>query len=664
MSRGLSFTRLCMGSFMVLALLCSSALAEEQQSGAAKKSSIAVLHVNVSGIKNQTSSGTFEEVISQQAIKQNRKVVPPDKVKNFLESEAGKNFKSCLSVSCTAQAGFELGAGRVISGNIRKSLDTIKINLQLIDTEAGSLIAVDRGKTSVDKDLALFLRIGVERLLAQDQLPAEQQALAAKENKRAQKEDARQKVKESRFYKGNLTTIGPLEVIPRADRVGVVTGYRRLAYTHYLYLAPELDLRFFPDDITKESKLRLGFGVPINLELYSGEDRNEDGELDNFNNLGQPRKQDWDSPRDAAKIIRYIQYGRKEDNLYVNIHRMFSTSIGHGTIMKRYIQNLDHFTTRVAAEFDAYSDYGGCELFTNDITWWKMFGGLVFIKPGSLVSDHWMAKSLSLGLTYVTDLDAPAWVASNRTNSDDSYVYEGDDVHIVGGDIELKLVKARSNDVEHDLKSYFDYSHMINAGGGITTGLLWRVNLFSKIRQAIRIRAEFRAYQDNYTPSYFDPFYEFMKYKWIGESTPSNENFVNYSIKPKWKEFSERGDDWNHFGGYFEFSYALLDYIGFTLALGDATGDDNADFLAHIEVPATKYFVMNATYMVTNFTSYKSIFEIPDHSMFQALARLRPIQLLAFQFGIRRNLQASPTFFPNPDTLWDIKADLDISWEF
>jgi len=663
-----STLRVCLFVVAFQVFSCFAAYAEEQTDGSAgelKSGKVAVLHLTLSGVKNETESGTFEEVILSQVEAQGRETIPAGKARVFLESDAGKQFAECLSVSCTATAGKALGAGRVISGQIQKSVDEIKISLQIIDVEAASLIAVDRGKAQLNKDLATFLKMGTERLLAQDELPPSEQELAARDARREAEDKAKKELKESRFYKGDLTTIGPMEVLPQSDRVGVVAGYRRLNFTHYVYISPEFDLHFFPDDLTKDSKLRIGFGVPLNLEIFAGEDRNEDGKMDEFSNAGQPRKEDWDSWRDGAKIIRYIQYGRKEDNLYVNVHRMFSTSIGHGSIMKRYMQNLDHFTTRVAAEFDAYTDYGGCELFTNDITWWKMTGGLLFFKPGKFFSDHWMAKSLSFGVTYMMDLDAPNWVATERTNKDGSYAYEGTDIYMVGGDVELKVVKHREDGVEHDLKTYIDYSALAKSGGGFTLGTLYRVNLFTNIRQALRFRAEFRAYQDNYTPSYFDPFYEFFKYKWISQGrTPINTKSVDYQIKTKYNEFSQRSDDWNHFGGYLELSYALLDYLGLTTALGDASGDDNADFLIHLEVPATKYFIMNATYMVTNFTSYDSIFKAPDYSMFQAIARLRPIQLLAFQFGIRKTLQASKVYFPNPESMWEIKADLDISWEF
>lgn len=615
----------------------------------------AVMYIGFSGFPKGEDPTDTNAIIIKSINATGHQVVTDEEIQAFFASEQGENYEDCLSISCTAEAGKVLGVQKVFSGNISKAQDKYKVNLVVVSTESGQVEAKYRSTIPLDGSLQNEIQSGTYTLIKEIEKPA---PIVVDENN-----EEFQKAKEERFYKGELTTIGPLEIIPRNDRAGVIIGYRRLGFNHYAHIEPQVDLRFYPDDITKESKLRMGFGVPFNLQIFSGEDQNGDQEIDKFHI--KLRDEDWDNWRDYAKIIRYIQYGRKEDNLYVNINRTFATSIGHGTVINRYIPNLDYFTTRVSGEIDAYGRYGGVELYVNDITKANVTGVLAFLKPASFFSEHWMAESLSFGFHYSMDWDAPYHIYS-RPNDDGSYRYNSTDIHFFGADVELKVVKWPVEKPNVDVKVYLDYTKWLDNGSGISVGALGRFNLYTRIRQAFRVRLEFRAYQDNYVPAYFDSFYEVMKYKWISEKKPPlTENGNNVNLKPKLVEYSTRPGDWNHFGSYAEFSYALLDYIGVTLAVNRESGDDTGNFLFHIEIPATKYFQISASYYKANFTSFKNIFDASaENTMLIALARLRPVQILSFRFGVMKTIQPSTIFYPNPDSIWDIKADLDLSWEF
>jgi len=654
---------------------------------APEKQLVATMHINLSGLDNRTTDGTVEMTLSKVVSELGHRAVYPQESTNFLQSEAGKPYAACTTVACTAEAGKVFGVTLVLTGSLVNEQNVVKINLQLLSTEKGGIEASFRKEIPFGAPLEEPLHEGVKDLFAQWSSGANAPPAEVAEDEETPEQRAE---KEKLFYKGELTTIGPMEIMPRTDRVGVVLGYRRLGFTHYLYICPELDLRFFPEKLTKESKLRLGFGVPLNLVLFEGENKNGDDKVDGFKNAGQPRKQDWDSWRDGAKIIRYIQYGRKEDNLYLNINRMYSATIGHGLVINRYLPNLDYFTTRVSGEFDAYFDYGGVELYTNDITKANIVGALIFVKPLGFM-EHWAAKSLSFGFQYYMDWDAPK-VAYNQVfnpTSDGQYRYLNHDVHFIGANVELKVVKWPVDKPEVDVKVYLDYMKWLDHGQGITIGALGRFNIYSKIRQALRAKAEFRAWQDNYTPAYFDPFYEIMKFRWFSEDKDGTHIADQGTTNPnqsvtKFQELSSRKNKWNHFGMAFEFSYALLDYVGFTILYDQASGEnyttklvgerqkiqvkgkDNGNFLFHLEVPATKYFRIVGTYYKSNFHSFVNIFDpYASNTMFTAFCRIRPVQLLALQLGVRRITQPSVRAKAEVlDAMWDLKADLDISWEF
>ena len=619
---------------------------------------VAVMHVTFSGVENKTEDGKVENTIVKAVKEAKQRTIPYSATEEFFASEEGKEFMGCFSISCTAKAGKTFGTTHIVTGDIRKVKEEIKVNLTLVDTKKGGVEKTDRQKIDDAEDLTEAVRQGTLRLFKKDGGPVPVAVLDEK------KEEEKKKEKEEQFYKGELTTIGPLEIIPRNDRIGVLAGYRKLGFKHFLHIEPQVDLRFFPDEDTEESKLRLGFCAPLNLELFSGDDSDGDYKMDKFQNAGQPRKEDWDSWRDGFQIIRYIQYGRKEDNLYVNVNRIFASSIGHGIIMKRYIPNLNYFQTHVSATVDAYFDYGGTEFYTNDITKANIVGGLAFIKPASFFSDHWMAKSLSLGITYLTDWDAPTRIY-DREAADGSYIYDSKQAQFVGADVELKVFKYPVEKPEVDLKVYFDFTNWIDNGSGIAIGNLGRFNLYTSIRQAFRTRVELRVWQDNYTPSYFDPFYEVMKYKYFSENTPATDKDTSKPIVTKYNEFTGRPDTWDHVGGYFEFSYALLDYVGATVAFDFASGQDTGNFLFHLEVPATEYVQFAGTYYKTNVDTAANVFDpYSDNTMLLGLMRIRPIQLLAFQLGVHKRVVPGIWYFPQLQSVWGLKADIEVSWEF
>ena len=632
---------------------------------------VAVLNVTSAGMGEKGNPEALGARLNRVVESGGKHAILPSEIESYLQTEQGRAFLRSLSVEKTCQAGADLGATLVLSGDVRATRDgQIAINMDLF------AVAEKQKRGHLGRKLAQGADFGAEweamatELLAKSSEPAPVPPIAAAalppQKEKESSEELKEKAKVDRFYKGELTTVGPLEIIPWRDRAGLLTGFRQLNYKYYVHIEPQVDLHFFPDKLTREGKLRLGFSVPLNLELYSREDANNDQKIDGWKRAGQVRKEDWDHWRDYFKLIRYIQYGRKEDKIYVNVNRVYAASVGHGEVMKRYISNLDYFNTRLSAEIDAYSDYGGGEVYTNDLTRPNIISVLGFIKPASFASKNWMAKSFSMGVHYTTDWEAPKTTNDVRQNKDGTYIFDPTAIHFIGGDLELKVINWPLERPEVDLKVYTDYTQWLHNGGCWSLGTLGRFNLYSAVRQAFRARFEFRVFQDNYTPSYFDSFYEIMKYRYFSERHPASyPSAMRAPLKTKFQEYSGRSSDWKHAGVYVEFSYALLDYVGLTMAFDRYSGQDNGNVLFHVEVPATKYAQLEASYYKTNVTSAKNVFDpTATNTMFVTLLRIRPIQLLAIQGGVRRITQPSQIYFPALDGIWDFKADLEISWEF
>ena len=334
------------------------------------------------------------------------------------------------------------------------------------------------------------------------------------------------------FIKGEFAHAGVIRLVPNRSFIGARVGALIQEEIIYLTVAPKADLRFL------DGRLRLGLEVPLNLEIYSLRSAADAGSGGGgFDQAGRLRPGDYDEARDFVKFLRYLTYGKKEDNLFVNVGQLYAATLGHGQIMRRYAGNIDINQTRVGVEVDAYNDYGGFEMFLADVTRGNVFGALAFIKPLSFFFDDAMARSLSLGVSWATDQKAPftlqrgprvgaAPVGPVLTEDDGGGLTpplaHTRALNILGVDAELKVLKTQSV----DLKTYADFSMLHGSGSGVAVGVLGRFNFrVGKTVHLLRTRLELRSYEANFLPSYFDTLYEFQKYQFIPDPDATNPNY-------------------------------------------------------------------------------------------------------------------------------------------
>ena len=394
-------------------------------------------------------------------------------------------------------------------------------------------------------------------------------------------------------------------------------GVQRLGEIFYGAITPEFN--YTPKVLDRP--LSLSFGVPLRVEILDARpDRR-------FDNAGSFRTTDWDEASDFAKVIQRIGYGGKEQRFYLDINRFKAASLGHGTVLKRYNPNLNFNTTRVSAHFDAFFDYAGFETTLNDITGPNVLGALLFIKPLSLVDrSNFMLRSFSIGFSIVADVDAPL---RNKVDIDDvdndgrreveleidqenfQPRYLSTEVVAYGIDIELKLIDT---DIL-DWKLYTDYSFLESGvpvgvsnttdeasvgteavgSAGFTLGNLFRINAGTDPVHALRLRVEYRNYDPNYLPSYFDTFYEIQRVQYFTTSeSPDDGDLANSTKLQRVLGRDPEGERVN--GGYFEASYKLSHFVGLSLGLefNDQTPDNN--LFLHLEVPHIGRWQLAVTY--------------------------------------------------------------------
>ncbi len=455
-----------------------------------------------------------------------------------------------------------------------------------------------------------------------------------------------------KMRKGELSMLGVAEILNDSNFIGVSVGYFNLDSVHYVSLAPEVDLNFF------DKKLKMNFGAPINVTLF---DPNNGG-------FGVPasrriRVQDWDDFRDYFKIIRRVQWGRKEDRIFARIGRVGATTIGHGGLMRRYNNNMLANQTRIGLEVNLNSDYVGGEAFVSDITFAsKLVAGLLFVKPLGWMNNY-AAKSLSFGFVYAGDFGAPTGlrrdeegVVATAGNRGEDPLYNEGQVHALGASVEIKPV--RIGDVV-DIKTYFEFNQLLGFGRGMTLGALGRFNLGPF---ALRARAEMRVLGNQYIPSYFDNFYEIQKLQVV--------TFNPSTFAPTKLDFMrsiQYGGSGYVPAGYFEVTLSWIDKLAITAAYEVGGNQFLQNFLLHAEFTAFSWLRFFATYHKRNFTSFNTLFSFQQNDLLYAHIRLAVLPFLIL------NARAIKTFVWDPSVdlglgglrnTFDLRADVELGWQW
>lgn len=455
------------------------------------------------------------------------------------------------------------------------------------------------------------------------------------------------------FFKGELTHLGDVQLINARTSFGVGLGLVAIDGVYYAVARPDLNLKF--------GRLSLGFGAPLrfqlldlsNIDIFAG-----DPTAGATDGIGRFRTEDWDQIEDFLRPIRYLTFGKKEDELYIDVNRIHAITLGHGQLMRRYQPNLDIDEDNLFAEVDAYGDYGGIEFMTGPFPLPRLVGGLGFIKPLGIINafspigdDHsylrQLASSWSVGVSYIADLNSPT-ALDKRNNPVDGrqqlivdqanqFLWKGRDgfvgslVQGVGVDTEVKVLKLQNIDV----KVYGDYSHLFFPadtgeeqafsafdGGGYTVGGLLRVSFGeTPVRRiededeatkagrsprekmaahAFRVRLEGRTFSPTFLPSYFNTMYEVDRLQF-----GFNDDRVGLPTKIRYLA-DQASDPWRV--GYFaEVSYAWVNVLGVTAAFEDAYplgGNEpvrGKNLALHVESQGLGWLQLFASYHFRNF---------------------------------------------------------------
>lgn len=484
------------------------------------------------------------------------------------------------------------------------------------------------------------------------------------------------------FFKGELTRLGDAQLTNNRGSFGFGLGLAAIDNIFFAQLRPDINILFGP--------VSIGLGAPLRFEvanLGAFDLANIAGAGEVFGNVGRFRIEDWDQVEDFLRPLRSLTYGRKEDHLYIDIGRVHSVTLGHGQLVRRYTPNVDIDEDRLMAAVDGYGDIGGFELLAGPFPIPRLLGALLFVKPLGIFSEDVMAKSWSLGVTYVTDLNAPTTLERRLNPADqrvqlavdstnqlvwpDSNAAVAQVVQGVGIDTELKVLKMEGLDI----KTYLDYSHLYFPadtaegfgefdGGGYTLGVLLRANLGAtpvrdfedenedvragrvhrdmKATHAVRLRLEGRSFDAAFLPSYFNTSYEIDRLQYgitqraQRATLPTKIGFVS----------SQAAED-RRLGYYAELSYAWVDAIGFTVVYENPTVLSESgvtasarNFALHVETSGLDFLQFFATYHCRNFETFDQVFTFnSDNEVVFAGVRWQPLPIMFINLAVQRSFR-------------------------
>ena len=355
--------------------------------------------------------------------------------------------------------------------------------------------------------------------------------------------------------------------------------------------------------------------------------------------------------------------------------------------MKRYDANLNLNTSRVGVQLDAFTDYIGFESMLNDITNPNLLGALVFIKPLSIIDrSNYILRSFSIGLTAVSDQKSPVRNALDRGDLDndgrretelqvDQKTFQPDSLKIpvsgYGIDAEVKLVDRR----ELDLKTYVDFS-LLDTGlpigdpesidpnivgssrvrsSGWAWGQLLRSNLGIDPIHALRLRMEYRNFDPNYLPSYFDSLYEIQRFQYL----PSGDVVDLANATKLQRVFSRDPNGPRVHGGFFEASWKVGNAFAFAFGLEvNNQTPDNHGFI-HLELPQLGHFQLSTTYHRRNAQNRKELFatKFGNNDIWIFQTRYRTFSWLY------NNLSIMTPFGFGPDSVFRSAIQVNLSLE-
>ena len=269
------------------------------------------------------------------------------------------------------------------------------------------------------------------------------------------------------------------------------------AWYYTINIAPELAFGKF------------GVGLDLTLNISS--------------NSRQIRKEDFDETYDYIRIIRYLRWGHKGDDLYARLGILDYARLGHGFIMYLYNNSPSYDDRRLGTEFDLNFGKYGFETVYSDFAREGVFGIRGSVRPlqyTSLASVP-ILGGMEVGATWGGDMRSDSKDTGIDTTGGTVKKLNSGGMNVFGADIGFPLLRIPT--VSSTL--YADYAKIASFGDGVAIGLetnfsgLGIFDIFTKFER--------RWIGDQFIPNYFNTFYELERYQLSGARFSSKAKMLD-----------------------------------------------------------------------------------------------------------------------------------------
>ncbi|MDZ4726641.1 MAG: hypothetical protein SH817_10820 [Leptospira sp.] len=415
------------------------------------------------------------------------------------------------------------------------------------------------------------------------------------------------------------------------------------------------------------SKFGYSFSLPLNILLLDREPLKDGAKSGQIRDIDYNSRADYFRLLNYISYGTYNQQVPGKITYSAYAGKVIDGYIGHGTIVNKYQSSsrYDAYNPSVVADFN--SDYGGVQYFSNAVSTFDVNVARVYIKPlaigrkvfsffsdqtggvyflnirGNVLddagrksveeelgedsknkekkekeirpinkdsrmeiadNDPWYNR-LTLGYTNAWDKAAPVTLSYNtngspvtQTNLDNPKTTEVTRVSIEGFDLEYRLLNLPFL----EFTPYLDYNRIktLDNSSGTHYGSMMRLG--TKDLNII-FKPEFRQMTGNYTPMYFDSFYEIERFQSFPTGAP---------MRPKYEQLQNQPN--TTVRGYYHTLYINFFHLGFEFAVEDYGGKDKKRVFAAAYIPLGSSFQLSFFYTRKGYDGQGKAFEIDENA--------------------------------------------------
>jgi hypothetical protein len=396
-------------------------------------------------------------------------------------------------------------------------------------------------------------------------------------------------------------------------------------------------------------KLGVGIQVPLRFRMVDNDPKND----------SVLRKEDWDEVSDWTRVLRYVEWGKPADPVYVRLGVLSGSSLGHGTIVDRYynVIDADHYQTGLQLHVDM--DVAGGQLLLDNLIDPNIVGARGFVRPFRFVEMAKILNGISVGVSLVIDGAAPRrHLVEDRT--DDRLILTGDGevksttetVTIIGLDLDWQLL---STDVVA-LTPYMDFNVLgPTQGTGFHTGILSTFQLGSAVQLGTRF--EYRVMTADYAPSYVNSWYEVERVHFLDGKTK-----IGYFL-----DKDKADEDEAQHGFVAQADLTFMKAFTVSAAYEDYQGPDNANLLIRLGLPWIAGVQFNAYYAKRNMNGFDEAFDL-DKALAVAEVKYKaygPLFVyMMYSREWRVNKDENSTEYGKYETINDVDGGVGVEFAF